>query len=101
MKKVVLPLLLALAFMLSAASCGDTKETASENTSSVSQAESQIQSDNEPQDNTSSSPTDATIDADDFENPTSSNPDAADDTSSTFSIIIGDGDDEEGWGEIF
>lgn len=100
MKKIVLPLLLVLAFMFTAVSCGDTKETASEDTSSASKVQSEVQS-TESKEDTSSSPTDATIDADDFENPNPSDPASADDTSSTFSIIIGDGDDEEGWGEIF
>ncbi len=92
--KKLLPFILILAFALIAVSCGNNKDTVSQGTSSVA-ASSAVQSEN---DGGSSVQNGAEINADDFDNPTSSDGNG---TSSTFSITVGPGEDEEGWGEIF
>ncbi len=92
MKKLIASILLT-ALTICACACGDSADSISSTADTTSAATSTAAS--------ASNDNDAQINVGELEGTPSTLPELEEDTSSTFSIVVGPGEDESGWSEIF
>lgn len=98
MKKLIASILLT-ALTICACACGDSADSISSTADTTSAATSSSAATSTAA--SASNDNDAQINAGELEGTPSTLPELEEDTSSTFSIVVGPGEDESGWSEIF